>query len=179
VTERTELLILGLGNVLCSDDGLGPTVVAHFERAFRPPERCVVEDGGTLGLSLLPMVEDARRVILVDAVRLDAPPGTAVRLAGGEIEPAVRERLSVHQVGVADVVDALRLRDRMPEELVLLGAVPGSVGLGLGLTPPVQAAVPDLVERVAAEAARLGFPCQRRGQDAARPAARARALFGM
>jgi hydrogenase maturation protease len=178
-TDRVELLVLGLGNVLCRDDGLGPAVVAHFERQWSLPVGCVVADGGTLGLALLPMVEDARRVLLIDAVRLDAPPGTPVRLAGSEIEPAVRERLSVHQVGVADVVDALRLRGRMPEELVLLGAVPGSVGLGLGLTEPVAAALPGLVASVVAEAARLGFPCHRREEVDARPAAHARALFGL
>jgi hydrogenase maturation protease len=161
-TGTTELLVLGLGNLLCRDDGLGPAAVAALERSWRPAPGCVVEDGGTLGLSLLPAVGDARRVILIDAVRGDGPPGTPVRLTGEQIDPAVRERLSVHQVGVADVVDALRLLGRMPEEVVLLGVVPESVGLGLGLTPPVEAALPGLLERVVAESARLGFAWQRR-----------------
>ncbi len=179
VERSIELLVLGLGNVLCGDDGLGPAVVARLEREWSPPPGCWVLDGGTLGLSLLPLVEDARRVILIDAVRLDAPPGAGVRLTGSEIEPAVRERLSVHQVGLADVVDALRLRDRLPEEMVLLGAVPASLALGLGLSPAVGAAVPALLERIRAEAARLGFSFVRREPDAVASSPHARALFGL
>jgi hydrogenase maturation protease len=171
--------VLGLGNVLCADDGLGPAAVARLQRQWAPPPGCWVLDGGTLGLSLLPLVEDARRVILMDAVRLDAAPGSCVRLTGQEIEPAVRERLSVHQVGLADVVDALRLRDRLPEEMVLLGAVPASLGLGLGLSPAVEAAMPALLESLLAEAARLGFPFVRRGPDAVASTPHARALFGL
>jgi len=174
-----ELLILGLGNVLCGDDGLGPTAVAHLEHDWLEPEGCRLADGGTLGLALLPLVEDARRVVLIDAVRLDEAPGSPVRLEGEELEPAVRERLSVHQVGVADILDALRWRDRLPESLVLLGLVPESVGLGLGLSPPVAAALPSLVERVLAEAADRGFPFQPRDASALVSAPHARALFGL
>lgn len=178
-TRSIELLVLGLGNVLCGDDGLGPTAIAHLERDWLEPEGCRVEDGGTLGLSLLPLVEDSRRVLLIDAVSADEPAGSAVRLTGPELEPAVRERLSVHQVGVADVLDALRLRDRMPEELVLVGLVPASLGLGLGLSEPVAAALPGLVETLLAEAARLGYPFRRRDASAPGYAAHARALFGL
>lgn len=178
--ERSiDLLVLGLGNVLCGDDGLGPTAVAHLEHSWRAAEGCRVEDGGTLGLALFPLLADARRVILVDAVRADAPPGAPVRLSGAEIEPAVRERLSVHQVGVADIVDALRLRDAMPEELVLLGAVPASLGLGLGLSPPVAAALPALLDAILAESARLGHPFLRRETSALGNTPHARALFGL
>jgi len=118
-------------------------------------------------------------VILVDAVRADAPPGALVRLTGEEIEPAVRERLSVHQVGVADIVDALRLRDTMPEELILLGVVPASLGLELGLSPPVAAALPALLAAILAESARLGYAFQRRETSAPGNSPHARALFGL
>jgi hydrogenase maturation protease len=173
------LLVLGLGNVLCADDGLGPAAVARLEREWSPPPGCAVLDGGTLGLALLPLVEDAGRLILIDAVRLDLPPGAAVRLEGRDIEPAVRERLSVHQVGLADVVDALRLRDRLPDEMVLLGAVPESLGLGLGLSAAVAATLPVVIEQVLAEAQRLGFPFVRRERDAVAATPHARALFGL
>jgi len=179
VERSIELLVLGLGNVLCGDDGLGPTAVAHLERAWRGAEGCRVEDGGTLGLALFPLLEEARRVILVDAVGADAPPGAPVRLTGAELEPAVRERLSVHQVGVADIMDALRLRDAMPEELVLLGVVPATLGLELRLSPAVAAALPALLDAILAEAARLGYPFQRRETSALGNTPHARALFGL
>lgn len=175
----TGLLILGLGNVLCGDDGLGPTAIAHLERDWLEPAGVQTADGGTLGLSLLPMIEDARHLLLVDAVRGDAPPGTPLRLSGVEMETAVRERLSVHQVGVADVLEALRLRDRLPQTVVLLGVVPATLGLGLGLSTPVAAALPALVAGIVAEAAGLGFHFQRRAPDALGRAPHARALFGL
>ena len=152
----TPLLILGLGNVLCGDDGLGAVAVHLLLRRYRAPDGVLVLDGGTLGLSLLGYLEQAREAILVDAIRADGPPGTFVRLEGDEVAPAVAARLSVHQVGVADLLDALRWRGRYPSRLLLLGLVPGSLDWGLGRTPAVEAAVPDLVARVVAEAGGLG-----------------------
>jgi hydrogenase maturation protease len=151
------LLVLGLGNVLCGDDGLGPAAVSALVRAFDVPDGVTVLDGGTLGLSLLPWIEDARHVLLVDAVRADQPAGTFVRLEGDEVAPAVRERLSVHQIGVADLLDGARWRGRYPSGLVLLGLVPAVVELGLGRSAAVEAGLPALIERIVAEARALGY----------------------
>jgi hydrogenase maturation protease len=151
------LLILGLGNVLCEDDGLGVAAVRRLEERYEFPEGVSVLDGGTLGLSLLPYIEDSERVILVDAIRDDAPAGSFVRLTGDEVAPAVADRLSVHQVGVVDLLDAARLRDRLPAELILLGLVPQSLGLSIDISPVLASRLDDLVDRVAEEARRLGF----------------------
>lgn len=178
-TPAIDLLILGLGNVLCTDDGLGPTAIAHLDRNWEFPPGCAALDGGTLGLSLLGLIEDSRQVILIDAVELDQPPGTLVRLEGAALEPAVRERLSVHQVGVADLIDALALLGRQPETLLLLGAVPASIGLGLGLSPPLAAVLPALVDHIVAEATRLGAPPHPRDPALCPGAPHVRALFGL
>lgn len=154
------LLVLGLGNVLCSDDGVGPAAVAALARSYRLPADAEVLDGGTLGLALLPLLESARDVILVDAVAEDAPPGTLVELEDSEVPPAVWERLSPHQVGVADLLEGARWRGRSPERILLLGLVPRSLATGLGLTESVQAALPRLVARVAETATRMGYPFQ-------------------
>jgi len=154
--DRRRLLILGLGNVLCGDDGLGAAAVARLARDWEWPAHVLVRDGGTLGLSLLPLVEDAGDVILVDAVQADAPPGTLVRLEGDDVSSAALERLSVHQVGVADLLSALAWRGRSPERLVLLGLVPATVELGLGRSADVDAALSSLVAAIVREAARLG-----------------------
>lgn len=157
-SKPTPLLVLGLGNLLLGDDGLGPLAVDHLIRRYDVPEGVTVLDGGTLGLSLLPYLEDAERAILVDAIRGDGPSGTFIRIEGEEVAPAVAARLSPHQVGVADLLDGARWRDRYPSFLVLLGLVPQSLDLRVGLSPALEAALPTLVERVAAEAAGLGFP---------------------
>ena len=152
-----ELLVLGLGNVLLGDDGAGPAVIARLRAGHLAPVGVRLSDGGTLGLSLLPYLEDARRVILVDAVAADAPAGTLVRLEGADVGPAVATRLSPHQVGVADLLDGARWHDRQPERLVLLGIVPQSIELGVGLSDPVRRSLPRLVDLVCAEVRACGF----------------------
>ncbi|HEX4914037.1 MAG TPA: hydrogenase maturation protease [Vicinamibacterales bacterium] len=153
-----DLLVLGLGNVLLGDDGAGPAVIARLRQTRAVGGNIRMLDGGTLGLSLLPHLEDARRVILVDAVAADAPAGTLVRLTGAEVGPAVATRLSPHQVGVADLLEGARWHDREPQHLVLLGVVPESIELGVGLSQPVRGALPELIELVCAEARACGFP---------------------
>jgi hydrogenase maturation protease len=150
------VLVLGLGNVLLGDDGIGAAVVDALERDYRIPADVRLVEGGTLGLSLLDEIAEARHVILVDAVATDEPPGTLVRLDGGDVMDAVRERLSVHQVGVADLLNAARLIGRYPASVVLLGLVPGSLGLGVGRTRAVGAALDVLVSAVVREVQTLG-----------------------
>jgi hydrogenase maturation protease len=157
-----SLLILGLGNVLLRDDGVGSAAVAALIEQYEVPEGASVLDGGTLGLALLPYVEDAASVILVDAVKADAPAGTLVRLERGDVGPAVATRLSPHQIGVADLLDGAHWRDRYPSRVLLLGIVPESLDLDVGLSPPVAAALPDLVACVVEEARACGFTFSRR-----------------
>jgi hydrogenase maturation protease len=170
MSERTPLLILGLGNLLCTDDGVGAVAVHRLLRDYEVPEGAVVLDGGTLGLSLLPHVEAADVAILVDAIGADGPAGTLVRLEGDDVAPAVASRLSVHQVGVADLLDGARLLDREPKRIILLGVVPASVGLGIERTPAVEAAIPALLAAVREEARALGFAFQPRETHASHPA---------
>jgi hydrogenase maturation protease len=156
MTNRLSLLVLGLGNVLLGDDGVGAAVAARLRDRYAWPDSVRVFDGGTLGLSLLPWVEQADAVVLVDAVNTDEAPGTLVRLDGADVPPAVATRLSPHQIGVADLLDGARWRDRYPRRLVLIGVVPGAVDLAVGLSAPVAAAFEDLVARVVGEARALG-----------------------
>ena len=168
--ERTPLLILGLGNLLCTDDGVGAVAVHRLLRDYAVPEGAAVLDGGTLGLALLPYVESADAAILVDAIGADGPPGTLVRLTGEDVAPAVAARLSVHQVGVADLLDGARLLEHYPRTLILLGLVPGHVRLGIERTPAVAARIPALIAAVVEEARALGFAfVPREANDASDP----------
>jgi len=166
MSKSTPLLVLGLGNMLLEDDGVGVAAVGLLEDRYELPEGVRLLDGGTLGLSLLPHLEDAEAVILVDAIRADGAPGTFVRLDGDEVAPAVATRLSPHQVGVADLLDGARWLDRYPARVVLLGLVPESMELSVGLSPRVRPALPALVERIAEEARMLGFTFRRKDAGA-------------
>jgi hydrogenase maturation protease len=181
MTRPTSLLVLGLGNLLCGDDGLGAAAVARLDRDWEAPPDALVLDGGTLGLTLLPLVEDARNVILVDAIQDDAPTGSLVRLSGDEVAPAVLHRLSPHQVGVADLLDGARLHDRYPERLVLLGLVPLTLGLGVERSKAVDRALPGLVKAVVAEARTMGhaFVPRTDHEKALRPRGDVARVFGL
>lgn len=169
-SDDGSLLVLGLGNLLCSDDGLGAIAAGRLAEQYVPPCGARVLDGGTLGLALLPYLEDARDVILLDAIRADGPPGSFVRLDGEEVAPAVTTRLSPHQIGVADLLEGARWVDRYPRRLVLLGLVPATIDLGLGCSPAVEEALPHLMDCAVEEARRLGYVFRRRSSgDAAAP----------
>ena len=156
-SERIPLLVLGLGNVLCSDDGAGVIALHHLRRHYELPANVRVVDGGTLGLDLLALVAEADRVVMIDAVRADAPPGTLVRLSGEEVARTVYERLSPHQIGVADLIAGAALVDRYPYEVVIVGVVPETIELQLGTSQPVTDALPDLLDNVLAELAAHGY----------------------
>jgi len=155
--KAISLLVLGLGNVLLGDDGLGAAAIARIERNYRIPPGVHLEDGGTLGLSLLGLLAESDCVILVDAVRTDSPPGTLVRIDGEDVMDAVRERLSPHQVGVADLLDAARLIDCYPATVTLLGLVPEAIDLSIVRSSSVEARLDELVEAVVREVQSLGY----------------------
>lgn len=160
--ERIPVLVLGLGNVLCGDDGAGVVAVHKLRRGWKMPPDVRVVDGGTLGLDLLALVAASDAVIIVDAVRATAPAGTLVRLAGDEVAPAVYERLSPHQIGVADLIAGAALCDSYPGDVVIVGVVPATTDVQLGCTPEVSANLDALVDSVLGELAARGYTPEQR-----------------
>jgi hydrogenase maturation protease len=142
------LLVLGVGNPLHRDDGLGPAALSLLSRRWRAPLGVRVLDGGTLGAKLLPWVAQANALIVVDAVYIDEPPGTLARLTGrAEVLYAEAERLGLQEAG--DLA--------LPRRLSLLGIVPEKTGVGLRRSRCVEQALPALVDSIVAEAGGLGF----------------------
>lgn len=154
------ILVLGIGNVLLGDDGIGVHVVGALERlADRglielPPETRLV-DGGTLGLALLPLVSGARAVVLVDAAELGRAPGAVEVLDGEALGGVPSRRVAPLPVGVGDIVAAARLTDGAADSIVLVGVQPGVIVPGIELSVPVRAAVPAAAEAVLGVVRRL------------------------
>ena len=163
MTETKPIRILGVGNVLCADDGLGPYAIKVLEAQFEFPEGVEVIDLGTPGLDFTPYLADARIVIVLDTVKGEEAAGTLRLLRDGEIvAKPPPSRMSPHEPGLREALMATEFADSSPEEILLIGVVPESTGQGTKLTDAVRLAVPQVVDAVLAELERLGHsPVQR------------------
>jgi hydrogenase maturation protease len=151
LSEKVETVVIGLGNVILSDDGLGVHAVRVLRERYAVGDGVELIEGGTAGLLLLPHLADARRAIIVDAVDAGGAPGTLTRLEGKDWTSAFSIRMTPHEVALEDLLGAVQLSGAWPEELVLLGAQPASIALGTELSAPVAAALDELVDAIASE----------------------------
>jgi len=135
-----QTLVLGLGNLVHSDDELGVHAIQSLQLNPDIPPGVVLMDGGTQGLALLPHISAFQRVLVIDALDVGEAPGTLVRLEGEALKN-MPGKPSVHQLGLADLLVALELLGEMPEEIVLLGVQPLTIEWGTELSGPVRAAV--------------------------------------
>lgn len=147
-----ETLVLGLGNILLGDEGVGVRVIEALQDRYEFPEGIQVMDGGTLGLDLLPYLKGTSRLLVVDAVQAGKPPGALVRLVGKEVPIQLDlSKVSPHQDGLQDLLAAAALTGCLPAEVVLFGVQIDSLKVGLDLSPPVADQVDVVVERIAQE----------------------------
>lgn len=145
-TQPRRVVVLGLGNLIRCDDGAGIHAIQRLLGDPRFPAGVEVMDGGTLGLQLLPAIEDATHILVLDAVNTGAAPGTIVRYAMSELEPLPGSP-SVHQIGFADMLEGLRWMNKFfNKAIVLLGVQPEQTGWGENLSPTVEAALPALIQ---------------------------------
>jgi hydrogenase maturation protease len=142
----TRVLVLGVGNPLMSDDGVGQRLLAALAGRLPALDGVDYLDAGTLGFMLLPRVEQCDGLLALDAVHLNAPPGTVRVFEGAELDTFVRSpRCSVHELGLRDLLDAARLTDSLPARRALVGVQPAELGWGVALSPDVEAALPVAV----------------------------------
>ena len=135
----SPITVLGVGNPIMGDDAVGLELLRAVE-AGCPDSRVEYVDGTTGGMELLPVVQDATRLLILDAVA-GPTPGAVVRLDGDQVRRMLSTKLSPHQVGLLDVFAAARLLGREPAEVVVVGVTPESVEIRVGLTPSVAAAI--------------------------------------
>jgi hydrogenase maturation protease len=147
----SHILVLGLGNILLTDEGLGVRAVERLAADYDLPANVEVLDGGTLGLDLLPRLEGVEALLLVDAVKAGGQPGDLVRLAGDDIQAALAVKMSVHQVGLQELLAVSAFQGTRPPRVVLWGMEPAALEWGLELSPPVAARLDALVEAISQE----------------------------
>lgn len=152
-----SVLVLGIGNLVMSDDAVGVIVAQRLQKEYRFADNVEIMDGGTLGLDLLPKLENITNLIMIDAVETGKAAGTCVRLSGQELPIALQTKVSPHQMGLKDLLAVSELMGHSPKEMVLIGVQPGSIEMEVGLTPEVEAQLETLVSNVLTELALWGI----------------------
>jgi hydrogenase maturation protease len=148
----TNTVILGVGNLLLTDDGVGIHAIQKLQADYSLPAGVQVVDGGTCGLDLLQFLEGVDHLIIIDAAKLGKAPGSIVRLEGDQVPAYLALKTSPHEIGLPELLFTARLTDIYPERVVIFGVQPESIETHLGLTPAVAARLEELVELAAVEA---------------------------
>ncbi|MFZ5569302.1 MAG: HyaD/HybD family hydrogenase maturation endopeptidase [Thermodesulfobacteriota bacterium] len=159
-----QILILGVGCILYTDEGFGVRVVEELERRYEFPENVTLMDGGVLGLNLLGVISDADRLIVVDVIRNNGRPGDRYRLAGAAIPERVRAKNSLHQVDLLEALTMCQALDKVPET-VIVGAEPGDIeSMGIELTETLRRQIDPVIGMVLTELDAAGVSYRQRSQ---------------
>ena len=160
-----KVLVLGIGNVLMTDEGLGVRALEAVRDGYRLPPgvRCV--DGGTMGLALLDLIKEFPSVIVIDAVKSGSEPGTILTIRGKDIPASAGIRPSAHGLGVKEMMALAEFEGFQPD-ISVIGMEPKDVSPGLGLTPLVKKRLSALVEAVIKELRRVGVTLEENKSDA-------------
>jgi hydrogenase maturation protease len=145
--QSNRKIVLGLGNTLNTDEGLGVHALKELEKQLGVSEGWEFIDGGVLGLNLLPWVEEASHLLILDAVNARMQPGTVIEMTGDEIPMYTGIKMSDHQITFQEVLGLAKFRERLPAHLHLIGAQPVDLEIGVGLSPQIAAIIPELVRR--------------------------------
>lgn len=148
-------LVVGCGNLLGADDGVGLAALERL-RAWRLPPDVQLEDGGTWGLNLLPLIEGAERLLVLDAIDAGTAPGTVIVLEQDQIPRFLSTKLSPHQIDLREVLALAELRGTLPRETVIMGLQPERVEMSIALSPAVKTGLDDLELAVAERLVRWG-----------------------
>lgn len=150
MNEIKPILILGIGNILLKDEGIGVHVANKLQGMDLPPDVEVME-GGTMGLNLLFYIEGRKKVVVIDTVKAGDPPGTMYRFTDKDL--AVKKELlrTAHGIDFSDVVQTSRFLGTKPEEIVFIGVEPFDMNEGLALSPLIESRIPALIQLVMKE----------------------------
>ena len=152
-------VVIGLGNPLMGDDGLGLAALARLRDEWTVPPELELVDGGTWGMNLLPTIEDAGRVLLIDAIDVGARPGTEIVLARDRLPRYFATKISPHQVDLRDVLALAELRGTLPRDTTAVGLQPARVELSTELSDVLRDRLDQLVATVVRLLAEWGHRC--------------------
>lgn len=152
-----NVLILGVGNVLLADEGLGVRVVQNLQSRYDFSGEVEIVDGGTMGLDLLAYLDDRTHMFIVDAIRSEKEPGTVSRIELDDPPAYFRSKISPHQLGLSEVLAVAAIHGNLPDKIVLFGAVPKNLFTGLELSQEAAGSVLQLSRLIVDELRQMGL----------------------
>ncbi len=143
-----NIAVFGIGNILLSDDGVGIHVLHKLQNEYNFSPSIELIDGGTKGLDLLPLFENRDKVLILDAANFKKEPGTIDTVEGDNIPSFLSTKLSVHQIGLPDMLYAAKLMNIMPQETCLIGMQPLSMETSTDMSEIVSERMDAFIDRV-------------------------------
>ena len=156
-----KTVVLGVGNILLSDEGFGVRVAEALSQRFRFPDAVEVLDGGTLGIELMRFLDGAQRLILIDAIH-GSEPGSFRIIQGDDVRLYFQEKVSLHEMGIQEVLASLVVMEKPIAEIVVIGVVPQSLEISLDLTPLVASRIDEATDSVIRQLHDWGLECSAR-----------------
>lgn len=159
-----NIMVVGMGNVLMQDEGIGVRAVEELESRYHVPSGVRIMDGGTTGMELFEPMRECDCLIVADAVNAALEPGSLVRIANEEIRAFFQTKLSNHQLGLSDLLALLTLKGEAPGHIVIVGMVPQSLDNKLGLSDAASAGLERMVAMLRDELEALGVSLSARSE---------------
>ncbi|HUK20310.1 MAG TPA: HyaD/HybD family hydrogenase maturation endopeptidase [Gemmatimonadales bacterium] len=163
---RRGTVVIGLGNPIMGDDGIGIAALERLRDTWDVPDDVELVDGGTWGLTLLPIIEDAGAVLLIDAIDTGSAPGTDAVILRDQLPKHLATKVSPHQVDLQDVLALAELRGTLPDRTVAIGLQPAIVEMTSGLSDALRARVDHLVLLVVGMLESWGHRCTAKPEPA-------------
>jgi len=140
--------IIGIGNILLQDEGVGVHALNRLMEGYELPDSVNLIDGGTMGLDLLPFVEGSERILFIDAVDFRKEPGSIGIIEDEELPAIVRTKVSPHQIGLSDLLSVLKLLEKGPKSIAVIGIQPERIQTGTELSDTIRGRIDDLLNAI-------------------------------
>jgi hydrogenase maturation protease len=144
--DSGRISVLGLGNILLTDEGVGVHAVNAIKKKYTFSPEIEIIDGGTMGLDLLPVFQTQDKILIIDAVDFKKEPGHVGTIEGNNIPSVLNTKLSVHHIGLSDLLFAAKLMRTTPQEVFLVGIQPKSLDVGLDMTDEIRVKLDSIID---------------------------------
>lgn len=148
-----QITVMGIGNILLSDEGFGVRVIEHLQQTCTFPPSVQLLDGGTLGMEMLRFLRETTHLLVIDAIDGGGQGGDFYHFTGAEVRSYFQDKVSMHELGLKDMLAVMEVLGQAPEEVVVMGIQPQSLELGLELTTVAAGQLPRAVQAVLAQLA--------------------------